>query len=62
MLKTYARARATDITARVAAIDLFNRVTRSGAPWLQALRLNGLKLVHDAAPLRRTVMRAGMGG
>ncbi|MBM7068179.1 FAD-dependent monooxygenase [Actibacterium sp. 188UL27-1] len=62
VLATYRRARTADIRARVAAIDLFNRVTKSGTPWLQSLRLNGLKLVHDAAPLRRSVMRAGIGG
>ncbi|MEL6522257.1 MAG: FAD-dependent monooxygenase [Pseudomonadota bacterium] len=62
VLADYRRARSTDITARVAAIDLFNRVTKSDLAPLQALRLSGLKLVHDAAPLRKTIMRAGMGG
>jgi len=62
MLAKYARARAPDIRARVAAIDVFNRVTRSPAPWLQALRAGGLRAVHDIGPLRQAVMRAGMGG
>lgn len=61
MLAAYGRARGPDIRARVAAIDIFNRVTRSGAPWLQSLRLNGLKAIYDVAPLRQAVMRAGMG-
>lgn len=62
VLTAYARARRTDIAARVAAIDLFNRVTRSGLPALQSLRLTGLKAVYDATPVRKAVMRAGMGG
>jgi 2-octaprenyl-6-methoxyphenol hydroxylase len=60
MLATFARTRGPDIRARVAAIDLFNRVTRSGEPVLQALRLAGLRTVYDVAPLRQAVMRAGM--
>jgi 2-octaprenyl-6-methoxyphenol hydroxylase len=62
MLAKYERARMPDIRARVAAIDLFNRVTRSGDPRMQALRLAGLRAVYDLPPLRRAVMRAGMGG
>ena len=62
MLAKYARARAPDIRARVAAIDLFNRVTRSGDTRMQALRLNGLKAVYDIRPVRQAVMRAGMAG
>jgi len=62
MLAAYERDRAGDIRARVAAIDLFNRVTRSGDPRMQALRLAGLRAIHGMAPLRKAVMRAGMGG
>ena len=61
MLAAYARARRDDIRRRACAIDLFNRVTRSGNPVLQELRLTGLKAVHDVPPLRRLAMRAGMG-
>ena len=61
MLAAYERARAGDIARRARAIDLFNRVTRSGNLGLQSLRLAGLKAVHDLAPLRRKIMRAGMG-
>ncbi|KPQ14510.1 MAG: 2-octaprenyl-6-methoxyphenol hydroxylase [Rhodobacteraceae bacterium HLUCCA09] len=60
MLATFARTRGPDIRARVAAINLFNRVTRSGEPVLQALRLAGLRTVYDLRPLRQAVMRAGM--
>ena len=60
VLDRYAAARARDIGLRVQAIDLFNRVTRSGAPGLQALRLAGLRGLYGLAPLRRAVMRAGL--
>lgn len=61
MLEAYEKARLNDIKARARAIDLFNRVTRAPQAPLQALRLAGLKAVHDIAPLRRRLMRAGMG-
>lgn len=61
MMKAYEKARATDISRRARVIDLFNRVTRSGDGVLQAVRLLGLKAVHDVAPMRKRVMRAGLG-
>ncbi|QDC10407.1 UbiH/UbiF family hydroxylase [Oceanicola sp. D3] len=61
-LDAYENSRARDVAARVAAIGFYNRLTRSGLPPLQSLRLSGLKVVADVPPLRRAVMRAGMGG
>jgi 2-octaprenyl-6-methoxyphenol hydroxylase len=61
MLAAYEATRERDIRARAAVIDLFNRVCRSGEVPIQALRLAGMKAVHDIAPLRRAVMRAGLG-
>lgn len=61
-LARFARRRERDIRARAGVIDLYNRVCRSDAPPVQALRSLGLKMVHDAAPIRRGVMRAGLGG
>ncbi len=60
-LAAYEGARLRDIARRARAIDLFNRVTRSGRPALQALRLSGLRAAHDIAPLRRALIRVGMG-
>ena len=60
-LADYARARHGEIRARAAAIDLFNRVCRSGTPAIQALRRAGLATVHDLPSIRRSVMRAGLG-
>ncbi|WP_116131636.1 FAD-dependent monooxygenase [Tropicimonas sp. IMCC34043] len=61
MLAEYDRTRGADIRRRVAAIDIFNRVTRSPNPQVQMLRLMGMKAVHDLGGLRQMVMRAGMG-
>ena len=61
MLAAYEKSRDRDIRARASVIDLFNRICRSGELPLQSLRLTGLKAVHDIAPLRHAVMRAGLG-
>lgn len=61
MLAAYERTRERDIRTRAAVVDLFNRVCRSGEAPVRELRLVGLKMVHDVAPLRRAVMRAGLG-
>jgi 2-octaprenyl-6-methoxyphenol hydroxylase len=61
-LDRYAKTREVDIRARATVIDLYNRLCRSDAPTLQALRSAGLKLVHDLPPVRKGIMRAGMGG
>ena len=62
MLAAYARARGRDIAARARVIDLFNRVCMSGEAPIQSLRLAGLRAVHGLTPIRRAVMRAGLGG
>ena len=61
-LAEYAKRRARDIQLRANAIDLYNRVCRSSDPPVQSLRSLGLRLAHDIAPLRRGIMRAGLGG
>ncbi|KMW56775.1 2-octaprenyl-6-methoxyphenol hydroxylase [Candidatus Rhodobacter oscarellae] len=60
-LQQYEAARARDTALRAQAIDLFNRVCRSGSPLTQALRSTGLRAAHDIAPLRQMLMRAGIG-
>lgn len=61
VLTAYESARKSDIAARARVIDAFNRVARSGEATMQALRLAGLKAVHDISPVRKGVMRAGLG-
>ena len=60
-LQTFERGRHNDIARRTRAIDLFNRICQSNQPAIQAMRSLGLRAVHDITPLRKTVMRAGLG-
>jgi len=61
MLSSYARARERDINLRARTIDLFNRVCKSGAPPVQAVRSMGLRTIYDMGPIRKAVMHAGLG-
>ena len=61
MLDAYTKSRSADVARRFHAIDAFNRIAGSGNERIQALRLEGLKAVHDVAPLRRKIMKMGMG-
>ncbi|MGV6848374.1 MAG: UbiH/UbiF family hydroxylase [Marinibacterium sp.] len=61
MLDAYARARTPDIRVRMAGVDALNRASMAGLPGLRAARGLGLALLHDAAPLRRAVMKLGLG-
>jgi 2-octaprenyl-6-methoxyphenol hydroxylase len=61
MLDAYARAREGDLRLRVTGIDMLNRVSMSGMPGLRELRAAGLRVLHDVVPLRRGLMRLGLG-
>ncbi len=62
MLDAYRRKRAPELAVRLAGIDALNRASQAGAAPLQALRALGLRAMHDVAPLRRGLMRLGVGG
>ncbi len=61
MLSAYARARRADILARVAGIDMLNRASMAGAPVLRDARARALNLLHAISPVRRSLMRLGLG-
>lgn len=61
MLAAYTRRRWPDVRARVAGIDALNRASMLGEPVLAALRARALEMLHGARPVRRTLMRAGLG-
>ena len=61
MLDTYAERRAGDIALREHGIDALNRLAMAGGPLAQGLRGLGLGVMHDVAPLRRGLMRLGLG-
>jgi 2-octaprenyl-6-methoxyphenol hydroxylase len=61
MLDAYARARRGDVAMRVAGIDMLNRASMLGAQRLRDLRAGALDMLYSAAPLRRALMRTGLG-
>jgi 2-octaprenyl-6-methoxyphenol hydroxylase len=61
MLDRYARARHPDIRLRVTGIDALNRASMAGSQTLRDLRAQGLRLLHGTGPVRKTLMRKGLG-
>ncbi|NEX45323.1 UbiH/UbiF family hydroxylase [Pseudotabrizicola algicola] len=61
MLETYHRKRHWEVQARVAGIDVLNRASIMGAQPLRDLRAGALDLLYGAAPIRKTLMKAGLG-
>lgn len=61
LLERYEAARRRDIEARMAAVDLLNRSLLSEFLPVQSVRGLGLYLLDRVGPLRRAVMRLGVG-
>ena len=61
MLATYQRRRETDVVTRVTGIDLLNRASMVGGQALRDLRAGALDALYSFGPLRKTLMRTGMG-
>ena len=61
MLAAYETARHRDIQTRVIGIDALNRASMLGSPTLRDLRGAALDALYSVAPLRKTLMRAGLG-
>ena len=61
MLDAYHRRRHPEVLLRVTGIDLLNRASMAGAAPLRDLRGMALEALYGAAPVRRMVMRAGLG-
>jgi 2-octaprenyl-6-methoxyphenol hydroxylase len=61
MLAAYHRTRWPSLKARVSGIDMLNRVSMATNPLMRDLRRAGLKTLHNVAPIRKTLMRAGLG-
>lgn len=61
VLDRYHRARHPVVAARVFGIDKLNRISMAGSPLATAARGAGLRLIHDVTPVRRALMRAGLG-
>lgn len=61
LLAEWERGRQRDTGLRTATVDLFNRSLLSAFPPVAAMRGLGLHALNALPPLRRAVMRAGMG-
>lgn len=61
MLAQYERRRRPDVLSRVAGIDALNRISMLGAPPLTDLRMRGIDMLHRVRPVRRGLMRLGLG-
>ncbi|MGF6861160.1 2-octaprenyl-6-methoxyphenol hydroxylase [Rhodobacteraceae bacterium MBR-64] len=61
MLAPYARRRHAEVVARVMGVDLLNRASMVSAPFLRDLRKTALSALYAPAPVRRMMMRAGLG-
>lgn len=60
-LAKFARARHRDVKARVAGVDALNRASMAEAQGLRDMRLTALNALYSVAPVRRVLMRAGLG-
>ncbi|WP_050527361.1 UbiH/UbiF family hydroxylase [Pseudorhodobacter aquimaris] len=61
MLEQYHKSRHGDIQTRVAGIDTLNRASMVGAPILRDMRAHALGALYSFAPLRKAMMKAGLG-
>lgn len=61
MLRRYHLRRWPEVKARVMGIDALNRASMVSAQPLRDLRARALDTLYAAAPIRRTLMRAGLG-
>ena len=61
MLDRYHRQRHLEVQARVTGIDALNRASMMGSPTLRDLRAGALNALYSLAPIRKTLMKAGLG-
>lgn len=61
MLSAYERRRHAEVLARVIGVDMLNRASMVGTRVLRDLRAGALQALYAPAPVRRLMMRAGLG-
>jgi len=61
LLRRYHRARHAEVLARVTGVDALNRASMAEAQGLRDLRLRALNAIYSVTPVRRVMMRAGLG-
>ncbi|MBL4627627.1 MAG: UbiH/UbiF family hydroxylase, partial [Roseicyclus sp.] len=57
----YTRARHTEVKARVTGVDALNRASMADGQGVRDMRLRALNGLYSVAPVRRLLMRAGLG-
>jgi len=60
-LGRYHRQRHPEVLARVTGVDALTRASMAEAQGLRDLRLRALNALYTAAPVRKTLMKAGLG-
>jgi 2-octaprenyl-6-methoxyphenol hydroxylase len=61
MLDAYHRKRHWEVQARITGIDALNRASMASDQGLRDLRASALNALYALAPVRKTLMRAGLG-
>lgn len=61
MLQAFEKKRHLEVKARLAGIDLLNRTSMLGEPFLRDLRAGALNALYSLGPVRKTLMKAGLG-
>ena len=60
-LRSYGRRRHPDVMLRVTGVDALNRTSMAQAPMLRDLRARGVETLYGLEPVRKTLMRLGLG-
>lgn len=61
ILSSYHSRRHWEVEARVAGIDMLNRASMMGEPFLRDTRAAALNALYSLSPVRKTLMKAGLG-
>jgi len=61
MLQAFEKKRHLEVKARLAGIDLLNRTSMLGEPFLRDLRAGALNALYSLGPVRKALMKAGLG-
>ncbi|MFT6932817.1 MAG: 2-octaprenyl-6-methoxyphenol hydroxylase [Paracoccaceae bacterium] len=61
MLTNYGSKRYRDVQIRVLGIDALNRASMADTPMMRDLRMKALNALYAVTPVRKTLMRAGLG-
>lgn len=61
MLDRYERRRHPEIALRVAGVDALNRTSMAGSPVVRDMRAKGIEALYGLTPVRKGLMRLGLG-